>query len=140
MPDKLRPKFETLKLLSANIYNSEAHAGGTRWNFNVEKEIEIGVAYPKIEGISVLAILKLKFSVAGHSSEAEEIKANFDAVYEAVFKFDPSVTNEEIDEAMERDDELQFLLSAQAVVLAGVNFRNIIHSCGFDPKLVPLGI
>lgn len=140
MSDKLRPKFEALRLVSANVENSGVRANKVPWEFEVSKEIEVGVAYPNIEGIPILGVLKIKIIAKGVQSDDPNVKAILEAAYEAVFKFDASVSADEVEQAMERDDELQYLLSAQAATLAGTSFRTLVQTCGFDPKLVPLSI
>lgn len=140
MSDKLRPTFEALRLVSANVDNFGVRANKVPWKFEVSKEIEVGVAYPNIEGIPILGVLKIKIIAKGVQSDDPSVKANIEAAYEAVFKFDTSVSADEVEHAMEKDDELQYLLSAQAATLAGTSFRALVQTCGFDPKLVPLGI
>ena len=140
MSDKLRPQFEALRLVSAKVDNSGVRANKVPWQFEVSKEIEVGVAYPNIEGIPILGVLKIRIIANGTQHDAEDVKASLEASYEAVFKFDASVSAPEVAQAMEKDDDLQYLLSVQAATLAGTSFRALVHTCGFDPKLVPLGM
>lgn len=136
----MRPKFEALRLVSAKLDNSKARRHRASWKFEVSKKIDIGVAYSSGNAMPILAVLNITFSASGVQSDDEGATANFEATYEAIFKFDSSATAEEVDAAMEKDDGLNYLLSAQAATLASYNFRSIVQQCGFDPKMVPLAL
>lgn len=134
-----RPKLVSFRALAFSGENRAPATGNGGWTFELNQNIELGLAVPTVAGGILQAIVKITLGTDASSESDASHKASFHAEYEAKFDYPASVT-EELVLPMFDQELYQYVLVAQAFPLAMTHFRRELQSMGFDARGLPLGM
>jgi len=132
------PQLKSLRVLSFHG-DSRAEADGSRWELELQQEIHLGLAVPKVSGTGLQAAVKIELTAKAKSEQGEAEPASFKGVYEAKFSYLTEVTETMVAPLMEREP-YQYMLVSQAYPLAMTHFRRELQTMGFDARNLPLGL
>lgn len=144
MAINLRPKFESFRLISAEVKNEEfRQVKDAQYEFVVDREIDIGVGVPAENAAPTIMIVHVSFTgrskLVGGDVAVEPV-ATIQAKYQAIFKFEEYQSAADLEAVMDAHDELQFTVASQATALALNNFKGMIHVMGYETKFLGYGI
>lgn len=133
-----RPRLTSLRVLSFHGDN-RAEADGARWELELQQDIQIALAVPKVSGAGLQAAVKIELTAQAKSEQGSAEAASFKGLYEAKFNYLPEVTEATVAPLMEQEP-YQYMLVAQAYPLAMTHFRRELQAMGFDARNLPLGL
>lgn len=133
-----RPRLTSLRVLSFHGDN-RAEADGARWALELQQDIQMALAVPKVSGAGLQAAVKIELTAQAKSEQGSAEPASFNGLYEAKFNYLPEVTEATVAPLMEQEP-YQYMLVAQAYPLAMTHFRRELQAMGFDARNLPLGL
>ena len=136
---ELRPKLVSFRATAFHGENKAASSGNDPWNIALTQTVEMGLASAQDADAPLLAIVKFDLQAKASKVADADMRAEFDASYEAKFEYPPLVSEEKILPKLAQES-YQYLLTAQAFPLAMTHFRRELQSMGFDARALPLGL
>lgn len=133
-----RPCLTSLRVLSFHGEN-RAEADGARWALELQQDIQMALAVPKVAGAGLQAAVKIELTAQAKSEQGNADPASFKGLYEAKFNYPPEVMEATVAPLMEQEP-YQYMLVAQAYPLAMTHFRRELQAMGFDARNLPLGL
>lgn len=137
-PVSTRPQLMSLRVLSFHGEN-RAEADGARWTLELQQDIQVALAVPKVVGTGLQAVVKIELTAQAKNEQSSAEPAAFSGLYEAKFSYLPEVAEATVAPLMEQEP-YQYMLVAQAYPLAMTHFRRELLAMGFDARSLPLGL
>ena len=137
-PLNTRPHLTSLRVQSFHGDNL-AEADGALWKLELQQDIQMALAVPKVSGAGLQAVVKIELTAQAKSEQGHAQPASFKGLYEAKFNYVLEVTEVSVAQLMEQEP-YQYMLVAQAYPLAMTHFRRELQAMGFDARNLPLGL
>jgi len=135
----LRPKLVSFRALAFSGENRSPAMGNESWTFELEQNIEVGLAVPTVDAGILQAVVKIELNAKANNESDKSHQAVFKAEYAAKFDYPAGVAEKTVQTDFEAEP-YQYMLVAQAFPLAMTHFRREMQSMGFDARTLPLGI